>query len=135
LYSNEAGHEVVRATRDLVISVLARAEVPSAIWRKVRLDELAHTDAAILVAAFESDYYDAPGGAATFATVAAVDEVLADAARLTASLGLRAFDAIQLASALAARNVDQSCSTFLCFDESLRRAAASSGFSVVPAIT
>ena len=132
LYSNETGHELVRATRDLVVSALARVEIPSAIWRKVRLGELDETDAGTLVAAFETDYYGAPESDATFAVVAAVDGVLADAAQLTASLGLRAVDAIQLAAARAARAADPSCAMFVCFDGALRRAAATVGFRLIP---
>jgi len=51
---------------------------------------------------------------------------------LTATHALRALDALQLASALAARRADPSCATFACLDLRLRAAAAGAGFVVSP---
>jgi len=78
-------------------------------------------DVAVLVQAFEADWSDP---AAPFLPVALRAGVLADAAHLAGSRGLRAYDAIQLAYARAARAVDQKVDRFLCFDEQLRDAAA-----------
>ncbi len=46
--------------------------------------------------------------------------------------GLRAYDAVQLASAEAARAADPGCDSFACFDASLRDAAAGAGFALYP---
>lgn len=58
--------------------------------------------------------------------------VLHVAAELVAVDGLRAYAGVQLASALAAREADRSCDTFVAFDEALRQAAARRGFLRVP---
>jgi uncharacterized protein len=57
---------------------------------------------------------------------------LDDAARLVATHGIRADDAVQLASAMAAREADPDCTAVACFDQRLRRAAASEAFSLIP---
>jgi uncharacterized protein len=56
LYADEAGADVVWPLSSLIISQLARVEVPAALWRKHRLGELPAVDTAILIAAFEADY-------------------------------------------------------------------------------
>lgn len=60
------------------------------------------------------------------------DEVLEEAARSVARHPLRAFDAVQLASALAARAVDPSLTAFACFDATLANAARAEGFALRP---
>jgi predicted nucleic acid-binding protein len=47
--------------------------------------------------------------------------------------GLRAYDAIQLAAARAARGAADGCTTFAAFDTTLRAAAAVEGFALLPA--
>jgi hypothetical protein len=79
LYADEAGAEIVRSTRLFVVSALARAEVPAAIWRKHRVGGLSAADAGVLTTAFEADWYDASG---PFVPIAVVDAVLAGAAAL-----------------------------------------------------
>lgn len=116
-----------------MVSCLARVEVPFAIWRKSRIGELKSSDATLLVAEFEADYYGGPGSPPRFAVVALPDAVLSDAAQLAATRGLRAYDAVQLATARAARTADSNCSFLACFDVELRDAAAADGFDLVPA--
>jgi predicted nucleic acid-binding protein len=108
-------------------------EVPAALWRKERVGELQSADAEVLVAAFEADYHGTGGEAPAFAAVVLVPGVLETAAQLTGTHALRAYDAVQLASALAAREADPGCTEFACFDDELRAAAARSGFSLIPA--
>lgn len=132
LYADEEGCEDVRRHDVLVVSVLSRVEVPAALWRKVRTGQLPAEDAAELTAAFEVDYLGLPDEPPRFAGVAATPEVLEDAARLVAVHGLRAYDAVQLASALAARSADPSCSTLLAFDRQLLAAAAAERFAGRP---
>lgn len=98
-YADQPGGVVLGAADEIVVSALARVEVPSAIWRKHRMGELSTEDAALLVAAFEADYFGTEGGVAGFAVVHPGPAVLDRAARLVAVHPLRAYDAIQLASA------------------------------------
>ena len=129
LYADEPGHEAVRALGTVVASALARVEVPSALWRKRRDGGLGASEAALLTRAFAADI----AGPAPRIAAVAIDPVLERAAALAATHGLRSGDAIQLAAALAARDADPRCSAFACFDAALRDAAASAGFSLVPA--
>jgi predicted nucleic acid-binding protein len=115
-----------------VISLLARVQVPAAIWRKHRIDELDAADARVLVDAFELDFTGDGRDPPRFATVALSPGLLESAARMTGVHGLRAYDAVQLASACAVQEADPECDAFACFDASLRRAAAAEGFSIVP---
>ena len=115
-----------------MVSCVARVEVPSAIWRKSRLGELDSSDAALLVSEFEADYYGDSAQPPRFAVVALSDAVLSDAAHLTATRGLRSYDAVQLASARAAMTADASCAALACFDRDLRTAAAADGFQLMP---
>jgi predicted nucleic acid-binding protein len=134
LYADEPGHERVRELPTLVVSQLARVEVPSAIWRKQRLGELDAGAAGVLTSAFEADWSGTEEEPPRFSAVTATVAVLEGAARLCAVHGLRAYDAVQLASALAARDAVPECRTFTAFDRHLRGAAAVEGFSLVPAV-
>jgi predicted nucleic acid-binding protein len=127
LYADEAGAELVRATKLFVVSALARVEVPAAIWRKHRLGQLAAADAGVLTTAFEADWYGATG---PFVPIVCGDTVLATAAALVRTYGLRAYDGVQLASAVVARAADSGVDTLLCFDAELSEAAAREGFGV-----
>jgi predicted nucleic acid-binding protein len=132
LYADEAGHEQVRGMVSIAVAQLARVEVPAALWRKQRMGELSANDARLLTADFEADYFGTDTEPPRFAAVVAAGSLLDEAARLCASHGLRAYDAVQLSSALAVRRVDESCTAFAAFDRSLRTAAATEGFELVP---
>ena len=97
-----------------------------------RLGELDAVDARILTAEFEADYYGTSEEAARFAVVRVTLGILDDAATLCARHPLRGVDAIQLASALAVREVDAKVATMAVFDLTLRAAAAAEGLAVVP---
>jgi predicted nucleic acid-binding protein len=122
----------VRRLGLLVVSALARVEVPSALWQKHRLGLLEAADAQLLVDAFEADLAGEPRGPARLVGVGLPLRLLERAAKLSAVHGLRAFDAVQLASACAAREADAGCAAFACFDQALRRAAAAEGFTLIP---
>lgn len=119
---------------DLVVSQLARVEVPSAPWRKQRLGEPDADAARLLTSAFEADWSgteeEPPRSSVVTPTVAVLD----GAARLRAVHGVRPYDAVQLACASAARDAVPECQTFAAFDRPLRGAAAAEGFSLVPAV-
>jgi uncharacterized protein len=132
LYADETGHEHIRGLVSVAVTQLARVEVPAALWRKQRMGELSADDARLLTADFEADYFGTDSESPRFAAVVATGILLDEAARLCASHGLRAYDAVQLSSALAVRRVDESCTAFAAFDRSLRTAAAAEGFALVP---
>ncbi|MTD55051.1 type II toxin-antitoxin system VapC family toxin [Amycolatopsis pithecellobii] len=132
IYADEPGHEHIRELPALVISQLARIEVPAALWRKYRLGELSPQQVSVLVAEFEADFYGTLEQPGRFAVVPVSDLVLETASRLTRAHGLRAYDATQLACAQLAASADRDCRTFAAADKSLRAAAVGEGFMLVP---
>jgi predicted nucleic acid-binding protein len=132
LYADEDAADEVRALGAVAVSVLCRVEVPAALWRKHRLGELDATDAQVLGAEFEADFYGDDREPPRFGVVAVTAGIVDDAARLCAVHGLRAYDAVQLASATAARLADPDLQAVAAFDRALRRAAAAEGFTLVP---
>lgn len=134
LYADERGHRSIRALQPLVISAVTRVEVPSALWRKARTRELDESAAADLVSAFELDFHGDDDSQRRFAVVSLTEPVLTAAAREAARHALRAYDAVQLASALAVREADPRCNHFACFDAELRRAASRESFTLTPKV-
>ncbi len=129
-YVDEPGHEVVDPGLVLVVSALSRVEVTSAIRRKERLGELTPDLSSLLCTVVDADFEQRRPDAAVSLSV--TSEVLRDAAQLTGRHGLRTGDAIQLASALQAREQVPACDSLVCFDARLRVAAADEGFRLVP---
>jgi hypothetical protein len=86
----------------------------------------------VLAAQFATDYLGGPSTAPRFAALAVDAELLELASTLVAADDLRAFPAVQLASALAVRSVDPVGTAFACYDRSLRAAAARRSFDLVP---
>lgn len=132
LYADEDGSDAIRAIDEFVTAQITRVEVPAALWRKHRLRELTPRLTRALVTDFEDDWFGDDGGARRIEGVRMTSLVLEDAARLTGAHGLRAYDAIQLASARAVRGADPSLTAFAAFDGPLRDAAAAEGFALVP---
>lgn len=132
LYADEQDHQLVRGQGSLVVSALARVEIPAAIWRKHRMGELDPVDAAVLVAAFEADYHGSTQNQPRFGVVAPTATVLETASGLVGVHGLRAYDAVQLASAKAAAEAIPDARTMAVFDNTLRTAAAKEGFALLP---
>lgn len=129
LYANEADCGVIRALDAMLVSQLCRVELPAALWRKNRMDALTAEDAHVLIRAFENDMFQPDGRLVPIRITAGI---LDDAAALTATHGLRAYDAVQLATARVAREIDQNCRTVAAFDTELRVAAAREGFLLLP---
>jgi uncharacterized protein len=135
LYVAEDRHEVVREIIEpIVISVLAEVEVPAAIWRKHRLGEIGAADAGLLCAEFAADVAGVDLPAPRFAVVGAGDEVVIGATEAVARHPLRAYDAVQLASALVVRRALDGLDGFVAFDVALRSAAAVEGLALVPEV-
>lgn len=135
LYSDEAGAEEIRAIESLVVSRICRVEIPAALWGKERAGELEASEVAVLIAAFGADYDGTTGSQPRFLVIGIEDQVLTEAAVFSRLHRLRAYDAVQLASATVARRADPDCTDFACFDQALRLAAAVERFKVVPAAT
>lgn len=129
LYADEQGSDAVRRYPHLVVSQLARVEVPAALWRKHRMGELAATDARILVADFEADYFAAGTEPPRFSVIAVTADIIDAAAHLAGVHGLRAYDAMQLASALAVADAVPEGLDFLAYDGALNAAAATEGLT------
>lgn len=132
LYVAEPGASHVEAVGGLAVSALSRVEVVSAIRRKQRAGELRVTQANTICSRVDADFDDASGGVAALTPVGVSGDVLQGAAELLAQHALSAADAVQLASAVLARNADPGIVVFACFDAQLRRAAAIEGFALVP---
>lgn len=131
LYADESGADAVRDLPLLLVSQLARVEVPAALWRKYRIGELSAADVAVLVASFEADYFGSENEEPRFAAVAVTPALLDEAARLVGTHGLRAYDSVQLASACAARDVLEEDLVFVAFDKPLCEAAAAESLELL----
>lgn len=132
LYADEEGSESVRSRRTLVAASVSRVEVPAALWRKERTGDLTSAEARLLVDDFEADWFGTEVRPPRFARVDLGAALLDSAAALVAAHGLRAYDGVQLACALAARAAEPEMRELTAYDTSLRRAAAVEGFSLLP---
>jgi len=132
LYADEDDHATVRGLAGLVVSQLARVEIPAAFWRKQRMGELDAQHVHLLLADFEADFFGTADELPRFAAVATTGPILDVAARVTGVHGLRAYDAVHLATAITVRHADPRCETFVAFDGQLRAAAAAEAFALVP---
>ena len=135
LYADEDGHEMVRQLEVLVVSHLARVEVPAALWRKQRLGELEAEDAQVLTSEFEADWFCTGEEPPRFAAVVLASKLLDQAAQLCASHRLARTTPCTYRVPSPARSADESWRSFAAFDEPLRAAAAAEGFDLVPART
>lgn len=134
LYVDEEHHPRVRELAPAyVVSALARVEVPAALWRKARIKELSSTDAVLLANGFEDDLLAAEADSRRFEIVPVTPPVLDRAAALVAVHPLRAFDGVQLASALLVDGLHESEITFVSFDRALNAAAEAEGLPIAVA--
>ena len=128
-YFAEAGSDVVRrllaSPRRRAASSLALVEVPAALRRKERNGDIdaAHVVAVVSRLAADMD---------AFLLVDIRPPVIDRAAALVMSYTLRAYDAIQLSSALHIGVVSREPVTFVCTDAELRAAAVGQGLRVLP---
>jgi predicted nucleic acid-binding protein len=132
IYADEPGHEQIRALPVLVISQLARVEVTAALWRKQRAGQLSAEQVGVLLDEFEADHDGTVESPERFAVVPVSELIVKVAVRLTGVHGLRAHDAMQLATAQLAKSADPECRTFAAFDKALRAAAVGEGFALLP---
>ena len=127
---DEDDAETVRSLTNVVVSCLARVEVPAALWRKHRLGDVTHSEATILTQAFAFDWFGEDDDQPAFAIVPVSEDLLERAARAAAIHGLRSYDAVQLASAVTARTADPDLDRFACYDARLTAAAQVEGFTL-----
>ena len=130
IYSEEPGSAEMRTLPLLVVSAICRVEVTSAIWKKATHGDLEEIEAQQLIRDFQADLRSVRPEATDLIAIPVTNVLLRSAAALVPIHNLKALDAIQLSSALAAREADTSCDTFACYDRTLARAAASHGFRI-----
>jgi uncharacterized protein len=111
-----------------VVSALSLTEVLAALWRKVGRGELDDEQAATLDRAFIADVR-----AGRFAVLPVADAVVVRSLACVRRHRLRGADAVELASALMAREADPAVSTMAVFDRRLRTAASAEGMALLPA--
>lgn len=123
-YVSEPGSDdvrsLVRRGRALAASRLSSVEVPAAIWRRCRGGHLAPATAAQMAA-------DVVAEMAEMRVVEIRSPVLDAARDLVARRPLRAYDAVQLASAIHLGREGGLAVTFVGADEALHAAAAAEG--------
>jgi uncharacterized protein len=112
-----------RGKRDLAASRLAAVEVPSALARRAREGDLATADARRNARQMATDL-------ASFRLVELRPLVVDLGAALTWRHPLRAYDAVQLASALRLKSATGLAVTFWCADKVLRDAARAEGLRI-----
>ncbi|MCY4271774.1 MAG: type II toxin-antitoxin system VapC family toxin [bacterium] len=129
-YADEPESHLVRAISGPVLaSDLASVEVPAALWRKHRIGEISASDAHVLCRRFLDDV-SAMGLERNTVLIDAGQDILRSAISLVARHPLRAYDAVQLASALSASHLMGGCS-FGSFDRRLSAAAAIEGLRLL----
>jgi len=133
-YVTESGSGYVEGLVDpvnqnnIILAQITRVEVASAFARRKKGNTLSNDDAAIALRSLESDLLD------VYLIVAIEKDHIASATDLATKHALRGYDAVQLATALAANyDVIESGGTSLVFvsaDSELNTAAISEGLSV-----
>lgn len=103
-------------------------EVLGAIWGKALRGELSEPQASVLDRAFVADVRRG-----RFEVLPVAEDVIARSFACVRRHRLRGADAVQLASALLAREADPAVSTMAVFDQRLRGAASAEGFALLPA--
>lgn len=130
LYVQEPGTEqVIRiaassAANQIATSVLTRLEIRSALTRKLRRNEISRQDSELAMQLLEDHWKS------RFVRQPVSDLLLDHACTLLEKHGLRAYDAVQLASCLAIQRTalaSQTFVTFVCSDTLLCDAAAAEG--------
>ena len=130
LYVDEPGTETVirlasvRSGNQISTSVLTRVEIRSALVRKLRRNEILSEDAEVAIGLLEEHWKS------RFLRQPVSDMILDQACLLLSKHGLRAYDAIQLASCLSIQKsalANQSSVTFVCSDTLLSDAATAEG--------
>jgi predicted nucleic acid-binding protein len=128
-YVHERGSDyirgLVRRKRRLAASQLSLVEVTCAIWRRSRAGDLGGGDAKRLIKQLATDLSE-------LEVLEARTAVLLLATAVAERHPLRAYDAVQLASALRLATSSGIATTFVCSDENLCAAAVAEGLRTHP---
>lgn len=113
----------VNAGNEILVSLLTRAEVPAAIFKRQREGSITAPDAALVVTDFTNDF------SAQYQPIDVTVRLVERAASLAEIYGLRGYDAVQLATAIEASEIRNSLGLpkliFVSADESLNKSALS----------
>ena len=112
--------------RQLATSALTLVEIRSALARMVREERFTRDEVAVILARVDRTV-------PSMEIVEPRGQTLAVAGELVSRHPLRAYDAVQLASALRVATTTQRPVTFACSDAPLRTAAAAEGLRTLPA--
>ncbi|MCS6847740.1 MAG: type II toxin-antitoxin system VapC family toxin [Anaerolineae bacterium] len=129
-YIAEVGSAWVAALMDdpahrIFIATITEVEVTSAIQRRMRGGSLTHEAARAALTRFESDI------AMGYSRIALTAAVIHGAKLLVRTRALRAYDAVQLATALQiAARIEKGAITFVSADDMLNAVAQAEGLSV-----
>jgi len=128
-YVDESGTSEVEAligrSELIATGVVTGAEVPAALAKAVRLQRLASEEAETAVEEFWGDW-------PRLYVIELHSSLVRRAGELAWRLGLRGYDAVHLASALAAGEAMGEMVPLVCFDHRLREAAEKLGVEVLP---
>lgn len=120
--ATEALQEIVAGPVTTTTSRLSYVEVRSSLAAARRADRMRRSEHERAVGSFERDW-------SSYAVIEITDEVSRRAGAIVDAYGLRAGDAIQLASVL---EFDPSSVVLVAWDDRLRAAALAAGFAVLP---
>jgi len=127
-YVAERGSDVVRGLvrrrRSLAASRISSVEIPAAIWKRARAGDITADTAKSITARLGPDL-------AEMRVVEVRAALLDRAADLVAHRPLRAYDAVQLASAAWLGTETGLAITFACSDAGLAKAATAEGLRVL----
>ena len=110
------------------MSALSMTEVLAAIWGKTLRGELSEPQASVLDRAFVTDLRRG-----RFEVLPVAEQVITRSLQCVRRHRLRGADAVQLASALLARDANPRLGAMAVFDTHLRAAASAEGFALLPA--
>ncbi|MBV9495349.1 MAG: type II toxin-antitoxin system VapC family toxin [Acidobacteria bacterium] len=116
---------LLQEDREILVSILARVEITSALWRRTRARQFASGEREIADDSFKRI-------ASIWTEVGDFLETRGLAVALLAKYPLRTGDAIQLASAVQAANGNAAKLPFVTLDHDLAVAAMAEGFPVLP---
>ncbi len=128
-YVEEAGSlDVIRLVQESEFAgtaILSRAEVVAAIARAARRGNISREEGELAVETFEADW-------ANVVRIQMTEAIVAQAARIAWQKGLRGYDAMHLACAVAWRDALQRPIMMVTYDRELWQGAQQEGFELFP---
>lgn len=126
--AEEGSQDVIRliqASEVAGTSLVSRAEVAAAIARASRVGSISREEGELAIARFEAEW-------ANLVRLQMTEAIIAQAASLAWQQGLRGYDAVHLASAIAWRDALRSPVVMVTYDRELWNAAREVGFALFP---